>query len=128
MSDEPIETPQPPAPTPQEIVKRILAGEHVELDPRQRMAIDRVAMPEEDATARAADFREVNLGLTEQLAFLEAERCLQCKNPTCIAGCPVRVNIPRFIERLRDGDVQGAAHSLLDDNALPCVTGRVCPQ
>ena len=60
--------------------------------------------------------------------MLEAERCLQCKNPKCIDGCPVRVNIPRFIHLLREGDMAAAADSLLDDNALPCVTGRVCPQ
>ena len=58
----------------------------------------------------------------------EAERCLQCKNPRCIDGCPVRVDIPGFIELLADGDFEGAAESLLDDNALPGVTGRVCPQ
>ena len=61
-------------------------------------------------------------------ASLEAERCLQCKNPHCIEGCPVRVNIPRFIDLVAQGDLRGAAESLLDDNALPCVTGRVCPQ
>jgi glutamate synthase (NADPH/NADH) small chain len=98
------------------------------LTPKERMTIDRVGMPEQDALARAANFREVNLGYTEQLAVLEAERCLQCKNPVCIDGCPVRVNIPRFIELLRVGDMAGAAQSLLGDNALPCVTGRVCPQ
>ncbi|MEO5918165.1 MAG: NADPH-dependent glutamate synthase [Candidatus Limnocylindrales bacterium] len=92
------------------------------------MAIDRVAMPEQDATARATNFREVNLGLTYQLAMLEAERCLMCPKPYCVGGCPVRVNIPRFIRLLREGDLPGAAESLLDDNALPCVTGRVCPQ
>jgi len=62
------------------------------------------------------------------LAIMEAERCLQCPKPYCIDGCPVQVNIPRFIRYLRDGDMAGAADSLLDDNALPCVTGRVCPQ
>jgi glutamate synthase (NADPH/NADH) small chain len=92
------------------------------------MAIDRVAMPEQDATLRAANFREVNLGLAQQIAMLEAERCLMCPKPYCIDGCPVRVNIPRFLRLLRDGDLPGAADSLLDDNALPCVTGRVCPQ
>ena len=85
-------------------------------------------MPEQEATVRATNFREVNLGLTYQLAMLEAERCLECPKPYCIDGCPVRVNIPRFIRLLRDGDLPGAAESLLDDNALPCVTGRVCPQ
>ena len=92
------------------------------------MAIERTHMPEQDALARATNFREVNLGYSQQLAILEAERCLQCTKPVCIDGCPVRVNIPRFIELLRIGDMAGAAESLLGDNALPCVTGRVCPQ
>jgi glutamate synthase (NADPH) small chain len=98
------------------------------LTPKERMAIKRVTMPEQDALVRATNFQEVNLGLTEQLAILEAQRCLQCPKPYCIDGCPVRVNIPNFIKHLREGDLQGAAASLLDDNALPCVTGRVCPQ
>jgi glutamate synthase (NADPH/NADH) small chain len=98
------------------------------LTPRERMTIERTHMPEQDALQRAANFREVNLGYSQQLAVLEAERCLQCKNPVCIDGCPVRVDIPRFIELLRVGDMAGAADSLLGDNALPCVTGRVCPQ
>jgi glutamate synthase (NADPH/NADH) small chain len=99
-----------------------------ELSQKERMAIKRVAMPEQEGEVRAGNFREVNLGLTEQIAMLEAERCLQCPKPYCIDGCPVRVNIPRFLRLLRDGDLPGAAQSLLDDNALPCVTGRVCPQ
>ena len=103
-------------------------AERAPLTPKERMALDRVEMPEQEATLRATNFREVNLGLTEQLAMLEAERCLQCPKPYCIDGCPVRVNIPQFIVRLREGDMAGAAASLLDDNALPCVTGRVCPQ
>jgi glutamate synthase (NADPH/NADH) small chain len=98
------------------------------LDPRQRMAIDRHPMPARPAEVRARDFVEVNLGFTGLLAAAEAERCLQCKNPKCIEGCPVRVNIPRFIDLVAQGDLHGAAESLLDDNALPCVTGRVCPQ
>jgi glutamate synthase (NADPH/NADH) small chain len=113
---EPIEPATEPAP------------ERPPLTPKERMAIDRVVMPEQDATARAGNFREVNLGLTYQLAMLEAERCLQCPKPYCIDGCPVRVNIPKFIKLLRAGDLPAAAESLLDDNALPCVTGRVCPQ
>ena len=98
------------------------------LTAKERMAIERVAMPEQDPDARAVNFREVNLGLTQQIAMLEAERCLQCPKPYCIGGCPVSVNIPRFLKLLREGDLPGAADSLLDDNALPCVTGRVCPQ
>jgi glutamate synthase (NADPH/NADH) small chain len=100
----------------------------VPLTQKERMGIDRVVMPEQDPDLRAANFREVSLGLTAQLAMLEAERCLQCPKPYCIDGCPVRVNIPRFIKLLREGDLPAAAESLLDDNALPCVTGRVCPQ
>jgi glutamate synthase (NADPH/NADH) small chain len=111
-----------------DLVRKVLAGEHPTVSPKERMLFDRIEMVEQDASARAANFEEVNLGLTEGLAFLEAERCLQCRNPKCIDGCPVRVNIPQFIAHLRDGDMAGAAHSLLDDNALPCVTGRVCPQ
>jgi glutamate synthase (NADPH) small chain len=106
----------------------VAPAEKVPLTQKQRMGIDRISMPEQDAVLRATNFREVNLGLTEQLAMMEAERCLQCPKPYCIDGCPVRVNIPNFIKHLRDGDLQGAADSLLDDNALPCVTGRVCPQ
>ena len=103
-------------------------GERAAVNPKERMAIDRQRMPEQAADRRAHNFEEVNLGLTEKLAMLEAERCLMCKKPTCIDGCPVRVNIPRFIDLVARGDIRGAANSLLDDNALPCVTGRVCPQ
>ncbi len=98
------------------------------LSNKERMAIERVAMPEQPGEARAHNFGEVNQGLTYQLAMLEAERCIQCPKPFCVDGCPVRVNIPRFIKFLRDGDLPSAAESLLGDNALPCVTGRVCPQ
>ena len=103
-------------------------GERAPINPKERMTIIRQLMPEQDADARAHNFAEVNLGMTQKLAMLEAERCLQCKNPVCIDGCPVRVNIPRFIDLMARGDMRGAADSLLDDNALPCVTGRVCPQ
>ena len=95
---------------------------------KQRLQIERQKMPEQNSTARAANFDEVNLGFTEQLALLEADRCLQCKDPKCMAGCPVGVNIRTFIDRLSKGDIAGAAQSLLCDNALPAVTGRVCPQ
>jgi glutamate synthase (NADPH/NADH) small chain len=103
-------------------------GERADITKKERMTIKRQHMPEQDAQARARNFAEVNLGLTEMLAVIEAERCLQCPKPYCIDGCPVRVNIPRFIDLLARGDMRGAADSLLDDNALPCVTGRVCPQ
>lgn len=98
------------------------------LSNRERMTIDRVHMPEQEGEVRAGNFGEVNLGLTYELAMLEAERCIQCPKPFCVDGCPVRVNVPRFIKLMREGDMAGAAESLLSDNALPCVTGRVCPQ
>ncbi|HEY7025539.1 MAG TPA: NADPH-dependent glutamate synthase [Candidatus Limnocylindrales bacterium] len=103
-------------------------GERAPITKKERMTILRQHMPEQDANARAHNFAEVNLGLPEMLAVIEAERCLQCPKPYCIDGCPVRVNIPRFIDLLARGDMRAAADSLLDDNALPCVTGRVCPQ
>ena len=85
-------------------------------------------MTEQEPLLRNANFGEVNLGLPEKAALLEAERCLQCKDPKCVAGCPVMVNIPRFIGYLSEGNLAEAAKSLLNDNALPAVTGRVCPQ
>ena len=98
------------------------------LSNKERMTIGRVSMPEQEGEIRAQNFGEVNLGLTYELALLEAERCIQCPKPFCVDGCPVRVDIPRFIKFLREGDLPSAAESLLGDNALPCVTGRVCPQ
>jgi glutamate synthase (NADPH/NADH) small chain len=95
---------------------------------KQRLQIERQKMSEQDPLIRNANFEEVNLGLPEKAALLEAERCLQCKDPKCVAGCPVMVNIPKFIDLLSKGNLAGAARSLLDDNALPAVTGRVCPQ
>jgi glutamate synthase (NADPH/NADH) small chain len=95
---------------------------------KERIKIQRQRMPEQDPLARAANFQEVNLGLPEQLAVIEAQRCLECKDAKCIRGCPVLVDIPKFINQLAQGDLPGAAHSLLNDNALPAITGRVCPQ
>ncbi len=85
-------------------------------------------MVEQEPIIRNANFNEVNLGLPEKIALLEAERCLQCKDPKCVSGCPVMVNIPQFVELLSEGKLGEAARSLLNDNALPAVTGRVCPQ
>lgn len=92
------------------------------------MQIDRQKMTEQEPLIRNANFTEVNLGLPEKVALLEAERCLQCRDPKCVSGCPVMVNIPRFITLLSEGNLAEAARSLLSDNALPSVTGRVCPQ
>lgn len=98
------------------------------LTPGERMAIPRVRMPELDAGRRIRSFDEVNTGLTEQQAVTEARRCLQCKSRACVEGCPVRVDIPPFIDAVANGDFSRAAEILLRDNALPAVCGRVCPQ
>lgn len=81
-----------------------------------------------DPKKRAKDFREVALGLTEKQAVKEANRCLQCKKPTCIEGCPVEINIPAFIAALRDTDFDKALNIIRQYNMLPAICGRVCPQ
>ena len=98
------------------------------LSPKDRMAIERVHMAELPADDRSKNFEEVNLGLTQDQALSEAQRCLQCKNRDCVAGCPVGVSIPEFIDALAGEDLPRAAQILRGDNALPAVCGRVCPQ
>jgi len=99
-----------------------------ELTPKERHQIKRHHMPEQDPNVRNKNFKEVNLGYDELLAVAEAERCLMCKKPKCIEGCPVLVKIPDFIEKIAEGDFREAARILKEDNALPAVCGRVCPQ
>jgi len=98
------------------------------LSKRERLAIDRQQMPARDPDQRSHSFDEVSLGFTEHLALLEAQRCLACKRATCVEGCPVAVDIPRFVAHIENGDLESAARTLFADNALPAVTGRVCPQ
>ncbi len=88
----------------------------------------RTQMPERPAEERAKDFDEVALGYTEDQARAEAERCLQCKNPTCIDGCPVNIDIKAFIAAIIDGDYAEGVRVLKERNALPSACGRVCPQ
>lgn len=88
----------------------------------------RVPMPEQDPQVRARNFLEVPTGYTVKMAQEEAERCLQCKKPACVQGCPVGVDIPGFIDLLSQGDMTGAIRNLWSKNALPAVCGRVCPQ
>ena len=85
-------------------------------------------MPERDALERARNFEEVNLGYGYAEALREAERCIQCKIPTCIAGCPVSIDIPRFIRQLLVRDVDGALSTIHESSIFPSVCGRVCPQ
>lgn len=98
------------------------------LTPKQRMAIPRTRMPEQDPRERACNFSEVNLGLAEAAAIEEAQRCLNCKTRPCVGGCPVAIRIPDFLARVAEGDFAGAAEILSRDTALPAVAGRVCPQ
>ena len=88
----------------------------------------RVQMPEQEAHIRARNFLEVPTGYTPKMAQEEAARCLQCKKPGCVAGCPVSVDIPGFIDLISQGDMTGAIRNLWGKNALPAVCGRVCPQ
>jgi len=85
-------------------------------------------MPEQDPKVRSTNFDEVPLGYTEEQAVIEAGRCLQCKKPLCITGCPVDVNIPEFIKLITERDFIGAARKIKDTNSLPAICGRVCPQ
>ncbi len=88
----------------------------------------RTPMPEQEPKVRARNFLEVPTGYTVKMAQEEAERCLQCKKPGCVTGCPVGVDIPGFIDYLAQGDMTGAIRNLWGKNALPAVCGRVCPQ
>ena len=90
--------------------------------------IPRQPMPVRPPEVRNKDFDEVPLGFTPETAQIEAQRCLQCANPECIEGCPVRINIPEFIQLIVDGDFSGAAKKIKENNTLPAVCGRVCPQ
>jgi glutamate synthase (NADPH/NADH) small chain len=90
--------------------------------------VPRQKMPEQDALERAHNFYEVALGYTNDLALLEASRCLHCKKPYCMTGCPVEVDIPDFVEMVKAGDLMGAAWKIKEKNSLPRIAGRVCPQ
>ncbi|WP_165498803.1 NADPH-dependent glutamate synthase [Chlorobium sp. N1] len=95
---------------------------------KERMAIPRQPMPAQDPNVRNRNFKEVNLGYTPELAMQEALRCIQCKDPVCIQGCPVNIKIDEFIQLVAEGDFLGAARKVKEDNVLPAVCGRVCPQ
>jgi glutamate synthase (NADPH) small chain len=95
---------------------------------RERMAIPRQEMPARDPTTRRGDFDEVSLGFTPEVAMVEASRCLECRRPVCVDGCPVGVRIDLFIPLIVSGDFESAAKIIEADNALPAICGRVCPQ
>lgn len=89
---------------------------------------ERVKMKEQDPKVRATNFEEVSEGYTLEEALLESERCLNCRNPRCVAGCPVNINIPAFIQKLKVGEIKDAAEIIAQSSSLPAVCGRVCPQ
>ena len=90
--------------------------------------IDRVPVREQDPKVRAHNFDEVALGYTEEQAIDEANRCLNCKNMPCVDGCPVKIHIPEFISKIKEGDFEGAYQIISKSSSLPAVCGRVCPQ
>ncbi len=90
--------------------------------------IPRQKMPEQAPDIRKRNFKEVPLGYSPELAMEEAKRCLQCKNPSCVKGCPVSVDIPGFIRLIREGDFSAAIRKIWEKNSLPAICGRVCPQ
>ena len=92
------------------------------------MALKRNLMPTQDATVRARNFDEVALGYDEKTAIDEANRCLNCKTRPCVSGCPVNVHIPEFIDKIKEGDFEGAYRIISESSSLPAVCGRVCPQ
>ncbi len=95
---------------------------------KKKPKVPRQKMPEQDPIERAKNFYEVSLGYDNDLALLEASRCLHCKKPYCMTGCPVEVDIPDFIEMVKAGDYIGASWKVKEKNSLPRIAGRVCPQ
>ena len=92
------------------------------LDPKKH------EMPSQDPVIRSGNFEEVALGYTAEIAVAEAQRCLDCKGAPCISGCPVNVNIPSFISKIKQKDFEGAYQIINETSTLPAVCGRVCPQ
>lgn len=95
---------------------------------KERADIPRVKMPELDPAIRSHNYEEVNLGLSTEQALQEAKRCLDCPDPQCVTGCPVEINIPKFIKNIERNELLEAAKALKETSALPAVCGRVCPQ
>ncbi len=98
------------------------------IKPKDRLAIPAQPMPSQPSSARVGNMDEVALGYTPEQARLEAYRCLQCKNAPCVNGCPVRIDIPAFVQAVADGDNQGAIDVIKRSSLLPAICGRVCPQ
>jgi glutamate synthase (NADPH/NADH) small chain len=95
---------------------------------KKKIIPTKTPMPEQPPAERVKNFNEVPYGYTPEQAMAEAKRCLQCKRPLCMEGCPVEINIPGFLELVAEGDFRGAINLVKETNALPAITGRVCPQ
>ena len=106
---------------------QLSAGEGA-LPKKERMKIPRQAMPEQEPKERIKNFDSVVLGYTPEIAYTEALRCLDCPQPKCVPLCPAEVDIPRFIKKIVEKDYEGAYAVLKENNALPAICGRVCPQ
>jgi glutamate synthase (NADPH/NADH) small chain len=100
----------------------------IEAEKKLKKANKREPMPKQEPKLRIQNFDEVALGYSKEAAVREASRCLGCKKPPCIAGCPVDIDIPAFIDLVRHGDFIGAIHKIKEKNSLPAICGRVCPQ
>ena len=90
--------------------------------------LKRIPVREQDAKERATNFKEVCLGYNKEEAMEEASRCINCKNAQCVKGCPVAIQIPQFIEQVKNGNIEEAYRIISESSALPAVCGRVCPQ
>lgn len=95
---------------------------------KPNMSLNKNPMPSQEAEVRAHNFKEVALGYSEDTAINEALRCLNCKNMPCVSGCPVMINIPEFVGKIKEGDFEGAYEVINKSSSLPAVCGRVCPQ
>ena len=95
---------------------------------KKKIIPTKTPMPEQPPAERVKNFDEVPYGYTPEQAMAEARRCLQCKRPSCMEGCPVEINVPAFLELVAEGDFRGAINLIKETNALPAITGRVCPQ
>ena len=100
----------------------------LEAEKKLKKVNKREPMPKQDPKLRVKNFNEVALGYTKEQAVREASRCLRCKKPLCVSGCPVDIDIPAFIEHIQNNDFMGAIHKIKEKNSLPAICGRVCPQ
>ena len=108
--------------------KECLSSLPSSLSVQDRMAIEHQEMPSQDAKERIHNMDEVALGYSEDMAVLEASRCLNCKNPRCVQGCPVNIQIPQFISAIKERNLEKAGDIIRETSMLPSVCGRVCPQ